>query len=108
MAESLLLVMTNAVDGQDDAFNEWYESTHIPELLTVPGVVSAERFTVAPLDGPEPAQRYLTVYRLDGDPAEVLAEFGRRAVSGELTMSDTLDLTTVAMSAWRPTQPADR
>ena len=105
MSESLLLVLSNAVDGRDDEFNAWYESTHIPELLTVPGVVGAERYTVASLDGPEPAHRYLAVYRLDGDPADVLAEFRRRASTGEMTMSDTLDLTTVAVSAWQPSEP---
>lgn len=102
MSESLLLVLSNAADGRDDEFNAWYDSTHIPELLTVPGVVGAERYTLASVEGPEPAHRYLAVYRLDGDPAEVLAEFRRRAVSGEITMSDTLDLTTVSLTAWRP------
>ncbi len=42
-----LLVLTNAVEGRDDEFNQWYDHQHIPDALDVPGYVAAQRFRLA-------------------------------------------------------------
>jgi hypothetical protein len=40
-----LVVLTNALPGQDEAFNAWYDERHVPDLLQkVDGVVAAQRF----------------------------------------------------------------
>jgi hypothetical protein len=40
-----LVVLTNSVPGEDDAFNAWYDERHVPDLLEkVDGVVAAQRF----------------------------------------------------------------
>lgn len=40
-----LVVLTNSVSGEDDAFNAWYDERHLPDLLEkVDGVVAAQRF----------------------------------------------------------------
>jgi hypothetical protein len=40
-----LIVLTNALPGEDDAFNAWYDERHVPDLLEkVDGVVAAQRF----------------------------------------------------------------
>ena len=45
MAKYTFVVLTNAVEGKDDAFDEWYTNTHLGEVqLAVPGFVSAQRF----------------------------------------------------------------
>jgi hypothetical protein len=110
MADRLMLVFTNPVDGQDDAFNEWYDSRHIADVLNVPGVVAAQRYRLAPIalpDGddapaqlPPPSHRYLAVYELDRDPDEVMKEFLSRAADGRLPLNETLDLTTISMTTW--------
>lgn len=110
--ENLLLVFTNCVEGTDDAFNSWYDKVHVPDVLAVPGVVGADRYESLALTMPEgsddqappPANvhRYLTVYRLSKEPDEVMAEFSRRMGDGSMPLDDTLDLSTVAMSTWRP------
>ena len=38
MAKYTFVVLTNAVDGKDDTFNEWYTNTHLGDVLAVPGV----------------------------------------------------------------------
>jgi hypothetical protein len=57
-------VFGNARPGQQDEFNEWYGNVHLPEVLAMPGVVSAQRFDLlAPgfaQDFPA-AHRYLAV-----------------------------------------------
>ena len=42
----LFLVFSNPVDGKERKFNEWYDTVHTPEVLAIPGIVSAPRFDV--------------------------------------------------------------
>ncbi len=107
----LFLVFTNPVAGREADFNDWYERTHIREVLAVPGVVSAQRYQVAPMETPElegapspapPEHGYLVLYELDRDANEVMAEFLDRLVSGAMDLSDSLDLHSVALSVWSP------
>ena len=69
-------------------FNDWYDDTHIPELLAVPGFVSARRYRrVGDGGGPE----YLAVYEIEADDlAAPLHELRRRSAAGETTPSDAL------------------
>ena len=81
MAKALYLVYTNCEPGREAEFNEWYETVHLPDLLSVEGIVAAQRFK---LTGPgpqtltragEPAvAQYLAVYDLDTDDTEVVLE----------------------------------
>jgi hypothetical protein len=115
MAEqNLLLVFTNAAAGREDEFHRWYDETHIPDVLAVPGVVSAQRYAVAPVETPEvegaplpepPAHGYLVAYSLERDGNEVMDEFVARIGSGEMQLSDVMDFATVAMSVWHPLGP---
>jgi hypothetical protein len=112
--EDLLLVFTNAVDGREDEFHQWYDATHIPDVLAVPGVASAQRYEIAPLETPEvegapvpepPAHGYLVAYTLDRDGNEVMKEFVARIGSGEMQLSDVMDFATVSMGVWHPIGP---
>jgi len=114
MADDLFLVFSNPAAGREDEFNEWYDHHHLGDVLDVPGVTAARRYELAPVKPPEadgmpepppPAHAYLAVYELDRDPDEVLAEFLRRVGSGEMPLSDSLDLATISMSAWRARGP---
>lgn len=104
---SKMLVFSNAVAGQDDAFNDWYDNQHLAEVTAVPGVVSGERFEIVPgaLPGSsaevEPAHRYLAVYELSDDPEAVAKAFGAKAASGEIKLSPALDVSTLAVQVWR-------
>jgi hypothetical protein len=108
---NLFLVFTNPVKGREAIFNEWYDATHVPDVLAVPGVVAAQRYEVAPVETPElegtpppapPVHGYLTVYELSRDANEVMADFLKRLTTGVMKLSDAMDMTTVALSVWRP------
>ena len=92
MAKYRLLAVTNAVAGQDQELNSWYDSRHVPDVLSVPGVVSAQRFRVpAGLEGPF-TWRYLTLYELDTlDVNAVLQELGVRFGTPVMPATDALD-----------------
>jgi hypothetical protein len=115
-ADELFFVFTNASDGREDEFNEWYETTHVPDVLTVPGVVSAQRYVIADVEvdevegapnPPPPEHRYLAVYRLDREPNQVMKEMTTRTASGAMPLSDSMDFASVRMSIWTP-QGAER
>lgn len=59
-----LLALWNDVDPDHEAaYNEWHAFEHVPERLTVPGMLWGLRYrTVDDTAGPEP--RYLTLYGL--------------------------------------------
>ncbi len=52
------------------AFNEWYEGAHAPQVLNIPGWLSARRFKLAdeqliPLRAIDPEFQYVALYELD-------------------------------------------
>ena len=61
-----LLVFQDAVSGQDDAFNAWYDKVHAPELLAIPGFVGAQRAIYSGFDQAKPIYwpRYLVTFRV--------------------------------------------
>jgi hypothetical protein len=106
------VVLTNPIEGEEDTFNKWYDSTHVPEVLDVPGVIAAQRYDLAelkipddedlPAQLPPPTHRYLVIYELDREPEAVMAEFLKRVMSGKLSLGETLDLSTISMTGWTP------
>ncbi|MGV0791494.1 hypothetical protein [Mycolicibacterium sp. XJ1819] len=115
MADRLLLVFTNPVEGQEADFDDWYDNTHVGDILSVPGVVAAQRYDLAPMtipegadlpaDLPAPTHRNLTVYELDRDPDEVMREFTARAGTDQMRLDESLDLTSVSVTPWTAKGP---
>jgi len=78
-----------SVDCDADAvedWNRWYDLEHLPPNIALPGIMSGKRYAAPPAlhDVREPADRlegfadgrgvHVTVYTLNGDPAQVLAD----------------------------------
>lgn len=69
-------------------FDKWYNEVHLKEVCDIDGVLSARRY--APVDGEGP---FVAVYELDADDlGSVIEQLGKRSVSGEIHMSDALQL----------------
>lgn len=66
MIQSLLVVLSRAVDGRDDELNDWYTNIHLRDVLKFRGCFAAQRFAATDdPPGPLPAQwpwRYLALY----------------------------------------------
>jgi len=56
----LLMVYSDVAPENDAEYNRWYNEEHIPERLSIPGVLSAARYQ-AVQGGP----KYLACYELD-------------------------------------------
>ncbi len=78
---AIMLVMSTALDGQEEAYNTWYDKQHINDVLAVPGFVAAQRFKVAPNTGGKPSPwAYAVIYEIEADRmAESVAETNKRA-----------------------------
>jgi hypothetical protein len=76
--KGLLLTMTEPAARDEEEFNAWYDTEHIPERLAIPGFISARRW-VDPAAQPGEG-RYLATYELESpgvlDTPEYLRHVG--------------------------------
>ena len=95
-----MTVMAKAMPGQVEALAKWYDEIHIPDLLAVPGLTSAERHTVMTLKSPDgtPAWDFMLIYGLEGDPMAVLGNMAKAQIALSDLMDSTLTLSVVAVS----------
>jgi hypothetical protein len=78
-AEFVLTVRIDVAPQHESEFNEWYNSDHLPALVSVPGVYCARRYVAV-----EGKPKYLAVYELRD--AEVRkSEAWSRAANSEWT-----------------------
>jgi hypothetical protein len=87
MAKHLFFVFSDAVDGEDAAYHDWYQR-HIDDILALPGFTSAQRFARHDLEGRPADHGHLVLYELDGEPAEVLAGLRTAVAEGKLERPD--------------------
>ena len=100
------VVFSKPVEGKDAEFNEWYDNVHIPELLTVPGMLSATRYAlheaaiyhVAGAAAPE--HSYMCVYEMEGDVDAIMGKIQQSVANGQVHMSESLDLPNSRLSFW--------
>jgi hypothetical protein len=85
MAQGILFVLSEPVSEADDAaYNEWYDHTHLPEVLALPGFSSARRFRMSEVQlesqgGLESVSsqfpsRYVATYEVEGPDLELAAK----------------------------------
>lgn len=95
MAIHTLLVISGPAPGREHDYNEWYEKVHIPQVMALPGFVSAKRYKLQDETTKLPG-RYLILFEIDSDdPKREVAHL--RAISGtsRLEGSDTVDRASV-------------
>jgi hypothetical protein len=83
MARYQVIMMTESLPGQEEAYCKWCEEQHFPDIMRIPGVISAERVQLR--NGEEGAPgRYLSIFRTDQDPSLLMAEMVRRNGTPEM------------------------
>jgi hypothetical protein len=86
------LVFSNPAAGEEAEYNRWYDHQHAPDVVAVPGFVTAQRFVAASAqltDTPLPS-KYLVVYKVvTDDLASVIAEVNRRLQTRMTLISPT-------------------
>jgi hypothetical protein len=89
MPKGIMYVESMPVSPDREAdYQKWYNDTHLAEIVSVDGIVSARRF--APIDGNGP---FIAIYELDSDDLagamKRLAELGQ---SGRMSSLEHLQL----------------
>lgn len=91
MPRTLFIALTNAVPGEEAAFNEWYDNYHLTDVLDCPGITSAQRFDVQDFTGNRATHRYVAVYDVEhADPVAAVEEVFRRFSEGEMVQTDSM------------------
>jgi hypothetical protein len=101
------LVFSDAVAGQELEYNRWYTEEHGPDVTSIPGFVSAQRYVYADqqlrkVDLAKPT--YLIIYTIvTSNAAGVSREIVRRIKAGLTRMSPTI--ANVKMYSYRAFRP---
>ncbi|AEV75222.1 hypothetical protein MycrhN_4741 [Mycolicibacterium rhodesiae NBB3] len=87
MARGIMYVETMPVSADREAeYHKWYNDTHLEQILSVEGIVSARRF--APTDGDGP---FIAIYELDCDDLDAaVVRLGELGASGTMTGLENL------------------
>jgi len=105
MAKHTFVVLTNPVEGRDHDYNEWYNNQHIPDVVSVPGIVAAQRFRLNDFQMPGPAAqwKYLAIYEIDTDDVKAtFDDLASRAGTDRMVLGDALDTNNVATFLFTP------
>jgi hypothetical protein len=91
-----MAVQSRPQPGREAEYNRWYDEVHLGDVQKVPGIVSGRRYRAVPTDFQGPDVPYLAIYEMESDdPNNVLAEFRRRSLAGELPVDDSIDLSSI-------------
>jgi hypothetical protein len=106
MSRYVMAVLTNPVAGRDDAYNEWYDNEHVPDVVNAGGFVSGQRFRLAATgigNVITPTHQYLAWYEVEADSAEAANDALLAAArNGQLSGHDAIDLSSVATWFFEP------
>lgn len=88
MAKYKMVTLTNPVEGKEEAYNDWYQNTHLAEVVQAEGMVSAQRFRVKQELLASKSWPYLCIYDIETDDIDsLIGGMGR----GNKTMTDAMD-----------------
>lgn len=103
-----MVALAKAIPGRVEELANWYDTRHIPDLLAVPGFVSAERHTLLAVKQPEGMMQwdFMLIYEIAGDnPMDVLRTMGGMLGTERMPVCDALEstqtLSLVALSQFR-------
>ena len=85
-----VLILTEPTEGNEDAYNNYYDNIHLDEVLATTQLLSAQRFKVTAQAGEPAPLPYLAVYEAEGESAEAVLE-DLNARRSERQQSDTLN-----------------
>jgi hypothetical protein len=99
MAISRMLVLSNALPGREDEYNEWYSNRHLADVVACPQMVSGQRFRV---NSGDERWKYAAIYEIEGDVQAALASMNARAGTPDMPISDAMNVADVLMVTLEP------
>jgi hypothetical protein len=105
MAKHTFLVLTNPVEGRDADYNDWYTNQHIPDVVSVPGIVAAQRFKLNDFQmaGAPSPWKYLAIYEIETDDLKATFDaMQARIGTDQMVMTDALDMEKLGTFVFTP------
>lgn len=87
MAKALLFVESKPVSPERvDEYHMWHESTHIPEMLSVEGFMSARRWQT------DDGESFVTLYEIDTDVETARTNLKAALQAGQMSRPEVVQL----------------
>ena len=80
--KSIVVVLTEPTEGKLDEFNDYYENTHLDEVLETTGWDTAKRFELVDEAGGKCPLKHLAFYEVETDDAADIIPTLNRTRSG--------------------------
>jgi hypothetical protein len=98
MPKYKMVVMTTAVEGREQEYNDWYQNLHLGQVVQIDGIISAQRYKVCGVVTEGVSKPYLAIYDIETDNVdEVVSTLLARSGTDELILSDAMDPATCAV-----------
>lgn len=89
-----LYVLTEPTPERDAEYNDWYSNRHAPDVVSIPGFVSAQRYVASEHQlrpDAKPPVKYMIEFKIvTDDLAAVMGEVNRRIREGVTVISDVI------------------
>ena len=96
-----MLVLSRPVEGREDDYNDWYQNTHLDQIVSLPGFVSAQRFKIAVNMRGAEAWPYMAIYEIEADDVQAAYRaMESAAVNGTIVRSDAMDYESIYASIY--------
>ena len=91
MEKWLAIVETNCKDKtRDSEFNNWYDTIHIPDVLSSPGFKGAARYVIK--DQVKDKGKYLAIYEIETDDIKKTMEAFLKNIESKIAAGRWTDL----------------
>jgi len=103
-----MMVLSNPAPGREAEYNHWYDTEHLPAVVSIPGFVRARRLKLAPVQFHKspPLPNYMAFFQIEtADIAAVFAEINHRIATGRTRMSTSMDMRSAGQRLYRMMTP---
>lgn len=97
-----MLVLSRPIEGREDEYNDWYQNTHLKQIVAIPGFVSAQRFKIAVNMRGDDGYPYAAIYEIETDDVDGARKaLEEAAINGSIERSQAFDYDSVYASIYQ-------
>jgi hypothetical protein len=86
-----LLVLADAAQDSDEAFNAWYDEIHLGDVLKLQDYIAAQRFRKSAVVAADHAYKYAAIYEVEtDDPDAAVTRLLEASGTERMPLSETL------------------
>ena len=101
MARFKLVAMSNPNPGREEECGRWYDSTHLRDMVSVPGILSAQRFELLRSAPSTAFKRYLAIYEVEAADEAEAKSIITRLNEANLPLAASLDVPSVNLAVFK-------